>query len=184
MYFPIRIAHSVPYRIMNHWKNQGGTELADHLLTAASELIHEIHRFKPEAIVPIPQHEERNLKRGHSSAFETARFFSTALKIPIKPLIRLLPHQTKKQSLLDAFERLQSPNPFDLDLRYTLPKRIMIVDDFITTGNTLSHAAHVILEHRKDAQIIAGCLGWKPLNVPRGQEFRFFGSGSGETERK
>lgn len=183
-YFPILIAHSVPYRIMTHWKNNGGSELASFLFTASSELIREIQQFKPEVIVPIPQHEIRNLKRGHSSAFDTARFFSNILHIPIKPFIQLISHPNQKQASLNAFERLHSPNPFSLDLRFSIPERILIVDDFITTGNTLSHAAHSIRKFKSDVQLSAGCLGWKPINVPQDPKPRFFYSKSVESGLK
>ncbi len=128
-----------------------------------------------DAIVPIPQNTKRTLERGHSSSLEVARFFSRLMGIPIeKEWLKLKPDSNRKQALLNEWERRYLDNPFEIgtisSTVYNKTYRVLIVDDFVTSGSTLNKAANEISASIKNLEIYAGCLGWKPKIVLQRQE--------------
>jgi ComF family protein len=166
--FPIFISYSTTHPILTFWKDHGGEELKRILFSPSSELIQNLKEKQFDLIIPIPQHEERSLKRGHASAFEVAKLFSTVLSVPIQTdFLRLKKSQTNqmKQANLNSWERKHSENPFESAAFEA--KKILIVDDFITSGSTLDKAAHCLEENNPGLQIHAASLGWKPKRILR-----------------
>ncbi len=167
--FPVFIAFSTTHQILTYWKDYSGAELKKLLFSPTSELTKLLLQKNFDLVIPIPQHADRSMKRGHASAFEVAQFFAELLNINIDRSIKLKEVTGIKQANLNEWERRHSENPFiwdtnELPLRCSDSKiiKILIVDDFITTGSTLEKAANVILEKIPNAEIYAASLGWKP----------------------
>ena len=130
------------------------------------------------AIVPVPQDETRAEKRGHASALEVSRFFSRKLELPILPLLELSQRHTPRIAGRDRFEREFSPNPFQIHrefpraglLRDQLEERVfqgreiklLLVDDLMTSGSTLSKACEVLKGILPRSKIWAGAIGIRP----------------------
>lgn len=171
--FPIFYSFSTTHKILNYWKNHGGHELRKILFTPTPDLKNRLLNTNIDLIVPIPQHEERSMKRGHASAFEVAKFFSRELGIQIEPeLLILKPFHTTaiKQAYLSEWERKHSENPFQLNTKKmnmilkNQTQKILIIDDFITSGSTLDKAANALLSSNFNLEIYAASLGWMPKN--------------------
>jgi hypoxanthine phosphoribosyltransferase len=133
-------------------------------------LLELMRMMKFDLIIPIPQNERRTIERGHASALEVARFFSRLLDLPVeKDWLKLKPESKRKQALLNGWERRFLDNPFEegfISIEQNLRNgRILIVDDFVTTGSTLTKAANIINAQMNGLEIYAGCLGWKPKIV-------------------
>lgn len=163
--FPIFYSFSTTHKILTYWKDHGGNELRSILFTPSKKLNQQLLQMGFDVIIPIPQQDERSLKRGHASAFELARFFSQELSIQLNSdILKLKDTPTGiKQANLTAWERKYSENPFEVKL---LPasevKKILIIDDFITSGSTLDKAANALLAVDPNLLIYAASLGWKP----------------------
>jgi len=100
--------------------------------------------IQADIIVPIPLYKDRIRQRGFNQALELANFFSrqTTINIDHTVLKRIKP--TMSQRGLSAKERKQNiKNAFAIksDLSY---KHIILVDDVMTTGNTVNEAAKVL----------------------------------------
>jgi ComF family protein len=98
----------------------------------------------PELIIPVPLHPTRYRSRGFNQAIEIARPISKALGIPMDwhSIQRII--NTGTQTKLDAKERHKNlRGAFQLKKPITA-KHIVIIDDVITTGSTVTEVAKVL----------------------------------------
>ncbi len=122
---------------------------------AASELLDspDFHNF--DFIIPVPLHPKKMAKRGYNQAEWIAIGLSEVMNVPIETanLFRAIenPTQTKKS----VYERWENTKGiFEIhDLQLFENRRILIVDDVLTTGATLIACAEAILEKCPTAKI-------------------------------
>jgi ComF family protein len=96
-------------------------------------------------IVPVPLHPARQRERGFNQASLLAELLSAQTSIPSKPLLERIRYTTT-QTALDRSERMENlHNAFRLrknaDVRGL---RVLLIDDVLTTGSTLSECARVL----------------------------------------
>lgn len=99
---------------------------------------------KPQLIIPVPLHKKRLRERGFNQALEIARPIAKKLKIPIDIYSCIRIKNTLAQSILNIEERKQNiKNAFllkkSLEVNY-----VAIVDDVMTTGNTVKEFAKIL----------------------------------------
>lgn len=98
---------------------------------------------KPNLIVPVPLHHSRLRHRGFNQAVLLGRIFSRQLSLSMLPdaLVRTRP--TEPQIMLSAAERrLNVKGAFSVKRAERIAgKRILLLDDVITTGSTMDECA-------------------------------------------
>ena len=114
------------------------------------------HLFAAQPLLlPVPLHPTRQRERGFNQSELIARALATAWHVELQPhgLLRL--RYTKQQALLGAEERVRNVHgAFGLHAALNLATRtVLLVDDVITTGATMSACARVVKEHG------ASCVG-------------------------
>ncbi len=107
----------------------------------------------PQLLLPVPLHPWRMLWRGFNQSTELARLLSKHLGIPYSPyFIKRVKHsaaqrgsdkKTRQSNISQAF-LLKRPLPVS---------RIALIDDVLTTGETLSEICRVIRSSHPDIQI-------------------------------
>jgi competence protein ComFC len=102
-----------------------------------------------DVIVPVPLHATRQRERGFNQASLLAESLSAQALIPSKALLKRIRYTTT-QTALDRSERMENlHNAFRLrknvDVRGL---RVLLVDDVLTTGSTLSECARVLKRAR------------------------------------
>jgi ComF family protein len=158
--FPVdRLIHDLKYGSRFALARWWGYELARELAPVAGV----IHR-----VMPLPLHVERLSGRGYNQALELARVLSRVLETPLD--IRHLEkcRATPPQSQSSAAERRRNlRNAFvcHADLR---GQRVLLVDDVMTTGATLSEAARV-LKQRGAVEVWAAVVA-RTLKSQEGRE--------------
>lgn len=97
----------------------------------------------PHLIVPVPLHRSRLRQRGFNQAVLLGNVLSGQLALPMQPdaLVRTRP--TEPQIELSAAERrLNVKGAFTVNRRYPVAgKRILLLDDVMTTGSTMDECA-------------------------------------------
>lgn len=100
-----------------------------------------------DQITPVPLHPLKQRKRGYNQSEQFARGLSEALGIPVVlSLIRI--QYTETQTKKSRMERIENvAEVFDVDPNLEVNgKRLLLVDDVMTTGATLITCANVLLE--------------------------------------
>ncbi|NLG84688.1 MAG: ComF family protein [Firmicutes bacterium] len=98
-------------------------------------------------IVPVPLHRERETERGFNQAAVMATAVGEALRRPVLDGILIRTRPTEAQRRLDRRERRENVQGA---FRVTMPaalagRRILLLDDILTTGYTASECARAML---------------------------------------
>lgn len=96
-----------------------------------------------DAVVPLPQHPIRLRGRGFNQAGELARVVADHMQTPLKPDLLLRIANPPPQEHLTARQRREKPKG-SFAARNVLHTRILLIDDTMTTGATLRHAAQTL----------------------------------------
>jgi competence protein ComFC len=101
------------------------------------------HRFN--IIIPVPLHPARQRERGFNQATLLAELLSAEISIQSKPLLERIRYTTT-QTALDRAERMENLHDA-FRLRKNTDVRglqVLLIDDVLTTGSTLSECARVL----------------------------------------
>ena len=100
-----------------------------------------------DVIIPLPLHPERLRERGFNQALELARPVSTALQLPIDATHCSRTRNTPAQANLPLRERVKNiRGAFFCSTDFT-GKRVILVDDVMTTGASLDECARTLKLH-------------------------------------
>ena len=116
-------------------------------------------RERFEIIVPVPLHPHKLKSRGYNQSAEIARGIAKiTLKPMVEPLVRK--NKTATQTQLSRWERFENTsNEFScITSNEVNGKKVLLIDDIITTGATLAGASVQLVENGVD-NIIIGAIG-------------------------
>jgi competence protein ComFC len=97
-------------------------------------------------IITVPMHWSRYTLRGFDHMDYLARRLSKSVDIPyIQPLSTAF---SRRQSKLSRQKRLENrKNHFTIDNSITLPRKVILIDDVISTGATAHECAKLLKKH-------------------------------------
>lgn len=108
-----------------------GELLANHLIIQYQKEV------KPQVIIPMPLHYQRLRERGYNQALELSRPIAKKLILPIDAFSVIRPKNTLPQAQLSIRERHQNIKHAFCTTRFFQYSHVAVVDDVITTGNTI-----------------------------------------------
>jgi ComF family protein len=141
-----------PYRgLVHNFKYQNKKKLAQVLgLGLANVINSDPILSRADYIVPIPLHPARLRERGYNQALLLAREASASSGIILKDCLRRSKYTTS-QTQLDYTERMKNiSDAFQLKSKLDFilkDRRVILVDDVITTGATLTEAAKTLFHN-------------------------------------
>lgn len=96
-------------------------------------------------LVPVPLHPARERERGFNQALVLARLLGRASRLPVQPLLQRIRYTTT-QTRFDRDERMENlAGAFRLRRGADVQEwRVLLIDDVLTTGSTLSECAAVL----------------------------------------
>jgi ComF family protein len=119
----------------------------DHLATELASRVGKETKQRPDLIVSIPVHRRRIRQRGFNHVDPIARRIARVLDRPWAPNALERRHDTQSQAKLVGRERHENVRgAFSATDHLGGAKSIWLVDDVLTTGNTLDSAADALLE--------------------------------------
>ena len=128
--------------------------LAEWMVRSGSDLL-----GSADVIVPVPLHWRRLFKRKFNQSAELARHLSAISGTPCIPDLLVRDKPTPTQDGLTREERHENQRGvFSVHKRRHVPKTILLVDDVMTTGATLSACADTFRDagaERIDALVLA-----------------------------
>lgn len=130
------------------WSDYIASNELGQLIVAMTPIAHMDFDF----VVPIPLHWTRYTWRGYNQASEMAKTIANQLHIPCIELIKRVRATPLQSSVAPTERETNVKNVFDIalsDIQQFKHKRILLVDDLMTTGSTLHSAARVIHYHLK-----------------------------------
>ena len=120
----------------------------------------------PDLLIPVPLHKRRLQRRGYNQSVLLAREISKCCRIPVDTNSCMRQSSTPAQRGLNASERVRNifnafvVNSDILEGGKTLPERVAIIDDVVTTTATVNELA-LMLRHAG----IAGIDVWALARV-------------------
>lgn len=112
---------------------------------------------RPDALVPVPLHSRRLASRGYDQALELARPLARVLAIPLRTDLLQRTRDTRPQTELRARSRRRNLQGAFRAVG-AVPAHVALLDDVMTTGNTLNECAVALREagaDRVEAWVVA-----------------------------
>jgi len=119
-----------------------GIFLGQYIANEASDLI---KNWGCDFIIPIPLHPIKKAERGYNQSKQIAKGISQIVNINVKSNVLKRTRFTQTQTKLNLMERRNNvKNIFKANPKIVKNKNLLLVDDVITTGSTLSSAAKTL----------------------------------------
>ena len=112
---------------------------------------------EPATIVPVPLHRRRLWQRGFNQATELARTIGLTMPVVIRSELCVRVRNTPAQSGMRAEERHKNVQKAFALRHKTVPERIVIIDDVMTTGTTCAELARTF-KSQGTIQVLVWCL--------------------------
>lgn len=127
-------------------------------------LLMQLQEVECDVVVALPYHWRRLILRGHNPTYIMAKSLSKHLHKPISDALhRIKP--TKSQRHLDKIQRRSNMrHAFGISpklISQIQHKRVLLVDDVLTTGATANEAARLLKQHGASSVVVA-CLARTP----------------------
>lgn len=116
---------------------------------AAKQVYNSINAWHADMIMPVPLHSLKKAERGYNQAEFICKGISKVLKIPNRTDILKRTRFTLSQTTMTFEERKENVHKaFGLKKKKHIPgKRIILVDDVITTGSTITECARELKDN-------------------------------------
>ena len=134
-----RLVHEFKYGYRAHLRHVVG----DWLCAALQDSRLRHREF--DVIAPVPLHPARQRERGFNQAELLAELLAARINVPLKRLLERSRYTTT-QTAFDRAERMKNlRDAFHLRKKADVRRlRVLLIDDVLTTGSTLSECARVL----------------------------------------
>jgi competence protein ComFC len=135
-------------KLIHHFKYRRKTRLAHMLARALAGLVLSDHILATaDAITPVPLYWWKRLRRGYDQAYLLACIMSRETGIAQRSILKRTKN-TRTQTRLDEQKRKQNvQNAFTVCKNSIKDKKVILVDDVLTTGATMNECARVLKEN-------------------------------------
>jgi ComF family protein len=125
------------------FKYQGRPEFSRCLARMLAPVLDEAALSSDAALVPVPLHPRRLASRGYNQAALLAQELAALRQRKCHPRLLRRVRETERQVGKSLSERRENPDGA-FELRRAGPKRVVLVDDVVTTGSTVRACAQAL----------------------------------------
>jgi ComF family protein len=125
------------------FKYAGRPELSRRLARLLLPALRELELSPGTVLVPVPLHARRLAKRGYNQAALLAQELSDGAGLDCQPRLLLRTRETERQVGKARDERLTNAQGA-FELRKPAARRVVLVDDVVTTGSTVRACAQAL----------------------------------------
>ena len=148
---------SLMQRLLHQLKYKGQRELGIQLGQIMGEQLQSSQRFQADALIPLPLFPDREQKRGYNQSALLCEGMAAIMQIPVLHDVISRPLYTETQTRKGRVERWAN---IEGKFRLLQPdriqdKRILLVDDVVTTGATLESCGAELLKAAGTTLLIA-----------------------------
>ncbi len=136
-----------PLRSLILAKNHGSL-IASHQLGILATRLVNCEAFECDMIVPIPLHWTRYAHRGFNQAEVIAKCIAKRVRRPLVPLLKRTRRTVFQYALHPTRRHENVKDVFQVTASDIEGKRILLVDDLMTTGATLTEAGVALLSYK------------------------------------
>lgn len=157
-YAPFYFLEQSPIQALIHaLKYQGKKRIAHWMAQQSAELLPKEHPvLQCDGIVPVPLHHSRQRKRGFNQVTGFGQYWATRLDVPFLDHLLLRKNQTRTLVHMSRESRWEEvKNAFSIRPRKEY-KHLLLVDDVITTGATLTACGNILLNGACDKISVMG----------------------------
>lgn len=147
------------HAILRHWKKAPNERLEDLFFEKHTELFRELRALGTHAIVPVPQAAERSLSLAGGPARRLAHRLGRELDLPVQESLEV--DRSHRQAGKTGARRYETPIEFQRSEETPTPESVLLVDDFLTSGQTLRAACRV-LRRSGVVRVHVFVLGFRP----------------------
>lgn len=137
-------------------KDNGKTIMAGKLAEIMAKGVHDLLDVNDyDCVVPVPIHKKKLRKRGYNQMDLIGRKMSDKLGIPIDAQSLIKKEDTPPQRGLTRAERIENikGSVSIIDSSKIAGKRVLLIDDVMTTGSTANECARVLLKEGKASNV-------------------------------
>ena len=133
---------------VHRYKFHGGQSHARPFGTLMAQCLNDRWDKPVDLVTWAPLHPRRKRKRGYDQAELLARVLASELDKPAVPALRKARDTVEQSSLDDEAARAQNAaGAYEIADRLAVQgKRVLLVDDIVTSGSTLSNCAQILLD--------------------------------------
>ena len=137
------VSHSI-YQFKYHNQREFGKYYVRELLKQFESTI---RKWNPDLIIPVPIHKRRRRKRGYNQAEILAREIARLTNIPTdSKILKRIRYTNPQKKLDDKLRKRNIQNAFQVRGDISHVRRVLLIDDIYTTGNTLNECAKKLKE--------------------------------------
>ena len=147
-YTPFYFVQNNPIQQLLHaLKYQGKPKVGDWLAKQCYAMLPQQHLLKQcDAVVPVPLHPKREKQRGYNQSTHFGQYLAKQLGLPLLDNIVFRKNETKTLVRMSRKERWEEvKNAFEVKSN-TNYEHLLLVDDMITSGATLTACGNALLE--------------------------------------
>lgn len=139
---------SLMQHLMHQFKYKGNKELGSQWGRIMGDQLQQSGRFDADALVPLPLFPAKEKRRGYNQATVLCEGMAAIMNIPVLHQVITRPQHTETQTKKGRVERWKNiEGKFVLTRPEAIShKKILLVDDVVTTGATLEACGHELLK--------------------------------------
>lgn len=147
----------IAQRIIHFIKYKNGGELAVEMgLRYGVEIKEALKSYRIDYLVPVPLNYKKLKKRGYNQSDKICEGLGTALGIPVADDALIRTRATDTQTRKGRIQRWENVRDiFRVNGDTIEGKRVIIVDDVITTGSTVESCAQALLDSRCEVGVLS-----------------------------